>query len=365
MAERHERLRVQQEWKATALQSREEIFEQLDRIEGGEVDAEAREALFEQIDGRLMQMRHERDQLFGYIAEESALIDEIETRVKELRRQQPGRFHIVPPAPTNGQIDSEERRRDHFAQGKSAYKIFWMFFVGSILGVLVERVWCVVRYGFYEPRVGSIYGPFNPVYGLAAAALTLTLYGLRNRGRILSFLGGAIVGSAVEYACSFVQELVFGSASWDYSNRPFNINGRICLLYSVYWGVLGMLYIKEFYPRIAKLILKIPNKVGKPLTVALALFMTVNVLMTGMALLRWSERRDGSAPSSMLEEYFDKYYPDEKMKSIFTNLEFVDERDARRERQNAAMQAAKEQLDMGAEPEATPEQTPPAPDAEN
>ena len=328
-----ERLSAQRVLKSRAMRNRREIFAQLDHLESGDVEPQAQQAIFEQIDTRLRLMRAERDQLIGYVAEESNLIDEIETRVRELRHVR-SRFHIVPPAPTNGQVDSRERRLRHFAQGKSVYKVFWMFFVGSILGVLVERIWCVMRYGFYEPRVGSIYGPFNPVYGLAAAVLTLTLYGLRNRGRIFSFFGGAIVGSAVEYLCSLAQEMVLGSASWDYSGRPFNLNGRICLLYSVYWGMLGMLFIKEFYPRIATCILKIPNKIGKPLTAALAVFMAFNMLMTGASLLRWSERRTGEMPSNAIEAYLDAHYPDERMKEIFTNLEFVDERDARRQRQS-------------------------------
>ena len=45
------------------------------------------------------------------------------------------------------------------------------------------------------------------------------------------FFGGIIVGSVVEYICSLGQEIIFGSRSWDYSHMPFNINGRICLLY--------------------------------------------------------------------------------------------------------------------------------------
>lgn len=329
------------EGKQIVIAGREEALALLERLENDDLEPQQRQMLAAELEGRLAAMKKERDALFAQFTEEMGLIDELETRLRELRRARPDQFHIVPPAPTNAQIDHKEKAQRHFAQGKSVWKLFWMFFIGSVLGVLAERTWCILRYGFYEPRVGSIYGPFNPVYGLGAAVLTLSLYGLRNRGRVFSFIGGAVVGSAVEYVCSFVQELVFGSASWDYSNRPFNINGRICLLYSVYWGVLGMLFIKEFYPRIADLILKIPNRVGRPLTVALAVYMAIDMSMTGVALLRWAERRTGEPASNKLEAYFDEYYPDERMASIFTNLEFVDERDERRERE--AQKAAPEQ----------------------
>lgn len=317
--------------KALAQKNRERMLELLERAESGEAAPDELGAIFSEIDERLRAMKRERDLLLGHVAEESNWIDEIETRAHELRHAQSGGFHLIPPAPTNAQIDSAESRLRHFAQGKSVWKVFWMFFIGGVLGVMAERIWCMVRYGFYEPRVGSIYTPFNPVYGVAAAVLTLTLYGLRNRGKVFSFLGGAIVGSVVEYICSYVQEMVFGSASWDYSGRPFNLNGRICLLYSVYWGVLGMLFIKEFYPRFSKLILRIPNRVGKPVTCVLAVLMAADMAMTGLSILRWSERREAVPANDPLDAYFDAHYPDERMEKIFTNLEFVDERDERRE----------------------------------
>ena len=329
-----------------ARRNGEELLALLERAEDEGTPTQERDTILLEVEGRLRAMKKERDQLIGHLAEEANLIDEIETRAHELRRAKGEGFHIVPPAPTNAQIDSAERKRSHFAQGTSVYKLFWMFFAGSVLGVFAERIWCVLRYGFYEPRVGSIYGPFNPVYGLAAAVLTLTLYGFRNRGRAFSFFGGAVIGSAVEYACSLVQEWVFGSASWDYSGRPFNLGGRICLLYSVYWGVLGMLFIKEFYPRIAQLILKIPNNVGRPLTCVLAVLMAADMAMTGLSILRWAERREAVPASGMLDAYFDSQYPDERMEKIFTNLEFVDERDERRQRSAQAgdAQAARDEL---------------------
>ncbi|MBQ7887420.1 MAG: putative ABC transporter permease [Clostridia bacterium] len=234
------------------------------------------------------------------------------------------RRRVVRPAPTNAQIDAAEKKLRHFAQGRSFYKLFWVFFIGCFAGVIVERLWALIRYGVLEPRVGLIYGPFNLVYGIGAWALTAALYPFRNRSRAFSFLGGMVIGSVVEYACSLFQELAFGSVSWDYSNRPFNLNGRICLLYSVYWGVLGVIWIKSIYPRMAKMILKIPNRVGKPLTLALCAFMLFNTVMTGACVLRWTQRRGGRPAANRVEAYFDANYADERMQQIFSNLEFIE-----------------------------------------
>lgn len=316
-------------YKRRAEQIRAQMFGMLDRLEDGELTDEERDQVRKDIQIGLKQLKAEQSEMIGYMAEGANFIDEVETRFKEIERvsRKRRRFHILPLAPTNAQIDRDERRMHHFAQGKSLYKLFWVFFIGCFLGVVVERTWCFVRYGLYEPRVGLIYGPFNLVYGVGAWALTMALYPFRNRSKIFSFVGGALIGSAVEYGCSLFQETVFGSVSWDYSNQPFNLNGRICLLYAIYWGILGVMWIKDLYPRMAKLILKIPNRVGKPLTFLLAGFMIVNSVMTGLTTLRWMQRRRGEPPRNAMEACFDRHYPDEKMESILSNLVFNDERE--------------------------------------
>lgn len=313
-----------EDYRARLERSREEMLEKMDLLVSGSLTKERENVLIEEVRGALRYLKKEQGRMIGVMAEEAAYIDEIETRFKEIEHVRKKRFHLLPPAPTNAQIDYAEKKQRHFAQGKSFYKLFWVFFIGCFAGVIIERIWCYVRYGFYEPRVGLIYGPFNLVYGIGAWALTAALYPFRNRSRLISFLGGALVGSAVEYACSLFQEMIFGSVSWDYSGHPFNLNGRICLLYSIYWGVLGVLWIKELYPRMAKWILKIPNQLGKPLTIALLIFMIFNTLMTGASVLRWTERRQNVQANNSLETYLDAHYPDERMEAIFTNLVFAD-----------------------------------------
>ena len=184
-----------------------------------------------------------------------AMEDELSARFRDMQKSRDRKWYRLNP-PANGTIDLEERQRKHFAQGINGYKLMLVCFVGSFAGV--------------------VYGPFNLLYGVGALTLTLALYRFRNRGRWLSFLGGMLVGSVVEYICSWGQELILGSRSWDYSRMPFNLNGRICLLYSCFWGVLGVLWIKDIYPRMAKWILKLPNRFGKIATWCVAAFLVVN-----------------------------------------------------------------------------------------
>lgn len=250
--------------------------------------------------------------------------DELKTRLKEGKASESKR-RILRRAPANSVIDYKETKTNNFAAGINFYKIALICISGSFAGVVVELLWCLVRNGYIESRAGLVYGPFNLLYGVGAVALTLILYRYRNRSSAFSFFGGIIIGSAVEYLLSWGQETLFGSTSWDYSELPFNINGRICLLYSVFWGILGVLWIKSIYPRVAKIILKIPNKAGKIITWALTVFMIFNAVMSLLSVWRWSERVHNVPATTAADEYFDKRFPDSRMERIFANMEFDNE----------------------------------------
>lgn len=252
-----------------------------------------------------------------------AVKDELAGRMKDIHQQR--KKNMLLSAPANATIDQQEQEGDHFAKGLNGYKLLLVCFIGSFFGVIIEMLWCLVSRGYIESRAGLVYGPFNLLYGFGAVVLTVTLYKFRNRGAWISFLGGIIVGSVVEYVCSWGQELVFGTRSWDYSKMPFNINGRICLLYSIFWGILGVLWIKNLYPRMAKLILKIPNRVGKICTWVLLAFFVVNTVMSGIALTRWSQRNAGIPAANTFWQTIDERFPDERMEKVYANMVFSED----------------------------------------
>lgn len=284
-------------------------------------DEEKRGQLYEEVEQEIQQLKLTTSQLSKSHLKMAASADELETRLREVQASRKKRRLISAP-PANSVIDLEEQRARHFAQGVNFYKIFLVCFIGSFVGVLLEMLWCLISNGYIESRAGLVYGPFNLLYGIGAVALTLTLYKYRNRSFWISFAGGMIVGSIVEYICSWGQELVFGSRSWDYSQMPFNLNGRICLVYSIFWGVLGVLWIKNIYPRMAKWILKIPNRSGKIITWALVVFMVINSVVTMAAMTRWTQRINDREAANGFEDLMDKRFPDERMEKIFANMEF-------------------------------------------
>ena len=77
---------------------------------------------------------------------------------------------------------------------------------------------------------------------------------------------GTVLGGAYEYACSIFTELVFGTVFWDYSKLPFNLGGRINLLFCFFWGIAAVVWLKIIYPKLSNLIEKIPIKTGNILT---------------------------------------------------------------------------------------------------
>lgn len=249
------------------------------------------------------------------------MADELNARLKDMRKSMEKR-RFIRNAPANAAIDLEEKNTEHFAQGMNLYKVLLVFAIGSFLGVFVELLWCLLKHGYLESRSALVFGPFNPVYGIGAVALSLALYKFRNRGSWLSFLGGFVVGSAVEYFCSWAQEMVFHSTSWDYSHMSFNLNGRICLLYSLFWGLLGVVWIKNLYPRMAAWILKLPNRVGKILTVAVVIFLLLDSVISFAAVWRWEERTRDIPPTDNISVVLDEHFPDERMEKIYANLEF-------------------------------------------
>lgn len=291
-------------------QSVQEVYTQIPETE----HLEAFEIMAAELKGTAGKLAKASTQIF-------TVSDELSARCRDTRQQRRKRRFLT-AAPANGTIDLEERESDHFARGLGIYKLLLILFIGSFAGVVVELMWCLIRNGYLESRSGLVYGPFNLLYGAGAVALTVCLYRFRNRSGWISFLGGMLVGTVVEYLCSWGQEALFGSRSWDYSTMPFNLNGRVCLLYSIFWGVLGVFWIKDLYPRMAQLILKLPNKIGKILTVAVTVFLIFNGVVSLLAVDRWAERVEGQAPGNSLEELLDERFPNERMESVYANMDF-------------------------------------------
>lgn len=197
-------------------------------------------------------------------------------------------------------------------------KIFWVFIIGSIIGYIVEMIVGFVQNGYFVSRQGLLFGPFAQVYGLGILAYYFIVPKIKG-GYIKIFFVTMILGGIVEYLCSYFQELLFGTISWDYSHLWFNINGRTSLLHCTYWGIGGILFMKFIIPFINKMDKIIKNTYFRTATALFIIFMLFNISVSSMAAMRQDERNREIAASSNIDMFFDKYYSDEVMNTIYEN----------------------------------------------
>lgn len=201
--------------------------------------------------------------------------------------------------------------------------LFWIFIIGSIAGFIFEITVVFFQKGHFELRQGLIYGPFIPVYGIGAILYYVVLNKIKLKNKLQIFLITMLLGGLTEYLCSFMQEKLFGTISWDYSYLPFNIQGRTSLLHCIYWGIGGILYVTYIEPLIEKMREKINKNIIRIITIILAIFMIFDITISWMAAERQIERKSNVEPENKIDLFFDEYYPDEYIDRIFNNKKYV------------------------------------------
>lgn len=208
-----------------------------------------------------------------------------------------------------------------FAKGFCFYKYFWIFIIGSIIGFLYESILEFIQPGRIFSKQELIYGPFTVVYGLGA--IVFSVVGKKFKNVSVIFLITAFFGGVLEFLYSFFQERFFGTVSWDYSDALTNIDGRTTILYAIGWGILGVIYIRAIYPFLSKCIEYIPRKIALPITWIMIIFMLFNINITIFPSVRQFERRQNIPAKNKIDEFYDTYFPDEKLNSIYQNRKEV------------------------------------------
>ena len=209
-------------------------------------------------------------------------------------------------------IDGTVAKGMVFASGLTLTKMFWVFLICSLLGDIIETFFVRFTAGIWMSR--------SSVRGLGAVVLTVVLSPLAKKGDRYVFLGGFLLGGAYEYACSVFTEIVFGKVFWDYSHMPLNIGGRTNVLFMFFWGVLAVVWVQILYPRLSKLIERIPMLTGTILTWVLTGLMVINALLSGLAIGRYTQRQDGTAQPTAIGSFLDEVYPDGLVEWVWPNM---------------------------------------------
>lgn len=134
--------------------------------------------------------------------------------------------------------------------------LFWEFLFYGFCGYLLEKWYARRTHAEKQIRKGLILLPLCPVYGLAMAAVLALPAPLRSWP--LLPLTAAAVCSAVEYGYHWACEVIFDVKFWDYTGVAGNVNGRICLPFSLLWGALGALALTAIQPGLTVLLRRIP-----------------------------------------------------------------------------------------------------------
>ncbi len=151
------------------------------------------------------------------------------------------------------------------------------FFIYSFIGWVLESVYktiCTKKL----VNSGFLSGTFCPIYGIGALIMYLFLKLCDNP--IAVFLSGFVILSVWEYIVSWALEKMFHETYWDYSNYKFNINGRICLLNSIFWGALGVIFTYIVHPFIENQIIKINDIVLIVITIILSIGMLIDSIIS-------------------------------------------------------------------------------------
>ena len=139
----------------------------------------------------------------------------------------------------------------------SFYQLLWLYMIYSFIGWCGEVAVAAVKRHRFVNR-GAVSGPFCPIYGLGAAVVAVFFPELKGNPLFL-FLGGMVVNTFVEYVTGRIMEMSLHKKWWDYSSKRWNLDGYICLQYSIVWGILGVLSVKFVTPVLMKLYHMVPS----------------------------------------------------------------------------------------------------------
>lgn len=152
----------------------------------------------------------------------------------------------------------------------------------SLLGWITEVIYAFYKRGHFVNR-GFLHGPFCPIYGISLTIIVILFQSVE--GSLLGlFVYSFILTSIIEYVTSFILEKAFNSKWWDYSDEKFNIRGRVCLKFSVYWGAAAIVIYKVVNPIVIDIVRSIPEGMATLLSYSLLGLLLVDLAFTMSSL---------------------------------------------------------------------------------
>ena len=174
--------------------------------------------------------------------------------------------------------------------GFTLYQTAAYFLLYSCLGWCVEVAYSAVTRGKLVNR-GFLNGPVCPIYGFGMLALLFALTPLLDNGLLL-FAGGVIIPSALELAAGWLLYRLYHTRWWNYTDRPFNLGGYICLEFSLYWGLGAVFIMKLVHPTLAALVDMVPRPLGWTVMALLYAVYAADVVVTAITAAGLADELD-------------------------------------------------------------------------
>ena len=169
----------------------------------------------------------------------------------------------------------------------TAYEMFMYFFIYGFLGWCTEVAYAAIRERQFVNR-GFLRGPICPIYGVGVTLVVLFLEPLQNN-IILLYITSVVLVTVLEGVTGFILDKVFHNKWWDYSKRPWNIGGYVCLLFSLIWGV-ACVFIVKFIHHIFEMGVKdFPKMLGVVLLVFLSGVLLADLYITATNILKMNK----------------------------------------------------------------------------
>lgn len=193
------------------------------------------------------------------------------------------------------------------------YNLFLLFFVYSFIGYIVESISVSIMEKKVVLNRGFLVGPYIPIFGYGSMAMILTLQ--KYKGDIIAlFIMSMTVCLTIEYLCSLIAEKIFHLRWWDYSDKKFNINGRICLKNGVLFGLAGVIVVEYLNPYLENLILLLPNNIMVIISIILSIIFYADTIVSGTTVIkfnksfkRYGEDNTNEVKSKIIEELHNNF----------------------------------------------------------
>lgn len=177
------------------------------------------------------------------------------------------------------------------------HKWLLLFYLYCFIGWIWESCYVSLKKHKWMNR-GFLKGPLLPIYGSGAIVVLISTLTVENN-LLLVFVIGVISATILEYITGVAMEKLFHVRYWDYSKEPFNINGHICLISSLAWGVFSVLLVRFVNPNIARLVIIIPNGISEVISYIITVFITIDAVQSfneamdlKNILIKFTERND-------------------------------------------------------------------------